>query len=165
MPTGPGYDDGVQCPSCRVDDTKVVDSRLAEEGSAIRRRRQCAGCARRFTTFERVDHAPLTVVKSTGEVQPFDRSKVVAGLGAATKGRGVDGDALERMATRVEDAVRLRGNEVTTSDVGLTVLEELRCVDDVSYLRFASVYKNFNGASDFNREIALLEKTATPQPS
>lgn len=161
----PGYDGGVQCPSCNVDDTKVVDSRLAEEGSAIRRRRQCAGCAHRFTTFERVDHAPLTVVKSTGEVQPFDRSKVVAGLGAATKGRGVDSDALERMATRVEDAVRLRGSEVTTSDVGLTVLEELRCVDDVAYLRFASVYKNFNGASDFNREIELLEKTAAPQPS
>lgn len=105
------------------------------------------------------------MVKSTGEVQPFNRSKVVAGLGAATKGRGVDSDALEQMATRVEDAVRLRGSEVTTSDVGLTVLEELRCVDDVSYLRFASVYKNFNGASDFNREIELLEKTAAPQSS
>ncbi|BAN03009.1 transcriptional regulator NrdR [Ilumatobacter coccineus] len=155
----------MHCPACHVDDTKVVDSRLAEEGSAIRRRRQCVGCAHRFTTFERVDHVPLTVIKSTGDVQPFDRAKVVAGLSAATKGRGVDDEALEQMATRVEDAVRLRGSEVTTSDVGLTVLDELRCVDDVSYLRFASVYKNFNGASDFNREIELLEKTSAPQPS
>lgn len=159
------YDDRVQCPSCHVDDTKVVDSRLAEAGSAIRRRRQCVGCAHRFTTFERVDHAPLAVIKSTGEVQPFDRAKVVAGLGAATKGRGVDPQTLEAMATRVEDAVRLRGSEVTTSDVGLTVLDELRSVDDVAYLRFASVYKNFDGASDFHREIELLEKTAAPQPS
>ena len=160
-----GYHGVVRCPSCQVDDTKVVDSRLAEEGTAIRRRRECVGCSHRFTTFERVDHAPLTVVKSTGDVQPFERAKVVAGLVAATKGRGVDEEQLEAMATRVEDAVRLSGSEVTTSDIGLNVLEELRAVDDVSYLRFASVYKNFDGASDFHREIELLEKAAQPQPS
>lgn len=153
----------VRCPSCQHDDTRVVDSRLAEEGAAIRRRRECTECSHRFTTFERVDHAPLTVVKSTGELQPFDRSKVVAGLVASTKGRAVSEPELEAMATRVEDVVRLRGSEVTSSDIGLAVLDELRDVDEVAYLRFASVYKQFDGAGDFHREIELLEKTAGPR--
>ncbi|MFK7917118.1 MAG: transcriptional regulator NrdR [Ilumatobacter sp.] len=148
------------CPSCRADETKVVDSRLAEEGSAIRRRRQCLTCADRFTTFERVDHAPLRVRKSTGACEPFDRSKVVAGVAAATKGRGVPADELDRMATRVEDAVRLQGSEVTSQVVGVEVLNELRRVDDVSYLRFASVYKHFDVAADFHRELELMEKQA-----
>jgi len=150
----------VQCPACQADDSKVVDSRVAEDGAAIRRRRQCLTCAQRFTTFERVDHAPLRVVKSSGEVEPFERTKVVAGLAAATKGRDVSTEALERMATRVEDVVRLNGNEVSTAVVGLTVLDELRLVDDVSYLRFASVYKHFDAAADFHRELELMEKTA-----
>lgn len=151
---------GVQCPSCHFDDTKVVDSRLAEEGAAIRRRRKCAACDDRFTTFERVDHVPLRVLKSTGETQPFDRSKVVSGLAAATKGRGVEDHDLDRMATRVEDALRLKGSEVTSQVIGLAVLEELRVVDDVSYLRFASVYKHFDAATDFHRELELMEKQA-----
>ena len=142
-----------------------MDSRLAEEGVAIRRRRECTDCSHRFTTFERVDHAPLTVVKTTGNVEPFDRVKVVAGMAAATKGRQVDDATLEAMATSVEDAIRLRGSEVTTTDVGLEVLEQLRRVDDVAYLRFASVYKNFDGASDFHRELEYLEKTATREPT
>jgi transcriptional repressor NrdR len=150
----------VQCPSCRDDDSKVVDSRVAEDGTAIRRRRQCLSCSHRFTTFERVDHAPLTVLKSSGEVVPFQRAKVVAGLAAATKGRGVSDEALEQMATRVEDIVRLNGSEVSTAVVGLTVLDELRLVDDVSYLRFASVYKHFDAAADFHRELELMEKSA-----
>jgi len=150
----------VQCPACHDDDSRVVDSRVAEDGTAIRRRRQCLSCSHRFTTFERVDHAPLTVVKSSGDVVPFERSKVVAGLGAATKGRGVSDEALEQMATRVEDVVRLNGSEVSTAVVGLTVLDELRLVDDVSYLRFASVYKHFDAAADFHRELELMEKSA-----
>ncbi len=150
----------MQCPACREDDSKVVDSRVADNGAAIRRRRQCLTCAHRFTTFERVDHVPLTVVKSSGEVVPFERSKVVAGLAAATKGRDVSDAVLEQMATRVEDVVRLSGSEVSTAVVGLTVLDELRHVDDVSYLRFASVYKHFDAAADFHRELELMEKTA-----
>jgi transcriptional repressor NrdR len=153
----------VQCPTCRADDTKVVDSRLAEEGAAIRRRRQCLTCSDRFTTFERVDHAPLRVHKSTGETQPFERSKVVAGIAAATKGRGVSDSDLALMANRVEDVLRLQGNEVTSAVVGLAVLDELRAVDDVSYLRFASVYKHFDAATDFHRELELMEKQA-PRP-
>ena len=148
----------MQCPACRADDTKVVDSRLAEEGAAIRRRRQCQTCSQRFTTFERVDHVPLSVRKSTGEVEPFERSKVVAGIAAATKGRGVSETDLAEMATRVEDALRLLGGEVTSAIVGLAVLDELRRVDDVSYLRFASVYKHFDAAADFHRELELMEK-------
>ncbi|MCH9838013.1 MAG: transcriptional regulator NrdR [Ilumatobacter sp.] len=149
----------MQCPSCRGDDSKVVDSRIAEGGVAIRRRRQCLSCSRRFTTFERVDHVPLTVVKSSGEIVPFDRAKVIAGLYAATTGRSVSDESLQQMANSVEDAVRMNGSEVSTAVVGLTVLDELRLVDDVSYLRFASVYKNFDAAADFHRELELMEKS------
>ena len=157
---GGGYRGGVHCPSCHADDSKVVESRVAEEGAAIRRRRECLTCARRFTTFERVDHAPLTVVKSSGVRESFDRSKVVDGIASATKGRGVPDVTLDAIATRVEDAVRLKGNEVTSALIGLTVLDELRTVDEVAYLRFASVYKDFDAAADFHRELELLQKSA-----
>ena len=149
----------MHCPSCRAEDTKVVDSRLAEEGAAIRRRRQCLSCAHRFTTFERIDHAALTVVKSHGGREPFDRAKVISGLEAATKGRSVSAAALDQMALDVEDTVRLQGSEATSAVIGLAVLERLRSVDEVAYLRFASVYKDFDAAADFHRELELLEKT------
>jgi len=152
----------VFCPICRADDTKVVDSRVAEEGTAIRRRRECLTCAHRFTTFERVDHVPLTVVKSHGGTEPFDRRKLIGGLGAATKGRNVSDVRLEELATRVEDSMRLLGSTVTSASVGVAVLDQLRSVDEVAYLRFASVYKDFDAAADFHRELALLEKSGTP---
>ncbi len=150
----------MHCPTCRAIDSRVVDSRVAEEGAATRRRRECSSCHHRFTTYERVDHAQLSVKKSTGATESFDRSKVVAGLAVATKGRGVDIAMLDEMATRVEDALRLKGAEVSTAIIGLAVLDELRKIDDVSYLRFASVYKNFDAAADFHRELELMEKTA-----
>ena len=150
------------CPSCRADDTKVVDSRVAEEGMAVRRRRECLACGHRFTTFERVDHAPLAVQKSHGGTEPFDRRKLIGGLHAATKGRSVSETELEQIATRVEDSVRLLGSTVTSASIGVAVLDELRTVDEVSYLRFASVYKDFDAAADFHRELALLEKSAPP---
>jgi transcriptional repressor NrdR len=150
----------VHCPSCRADDTKVVDSRLAEEGASVRRRRECVGCGVRFTTYERVEEIPLVVVKSDGGRQPFDRAKIVAGVMAATKGRAVDDDVVAALAIAVEDDARLAGNEVTTSWIGKQVLERLRCLDEVSYLRFASVYKDFDGAADFHRELELLSKMA-----
>ena len=149
------------CPACRADDTKVVDSRVAEEGTAIRRRRECLSCSQRFTTFERIDHAPLTVVKSHGGTEPFDRRKLIGGLSAATKGRNVSEDRLEAIATTVEDSMRLLGSTVTSANVGLAVLDQLRVVDEVAYLRFASVYKDFDAAADFHRELALLEKSVT----
>jgi transcriptional repressor NrdR len=148
----------VHCPACRADETKVVDSRLAEEGNAVRRRRQCLVCAYRFTTFERVDEVPLVVVKGDGRTEPFDRGKIVAGIVAATKGRGIDTGVLDNVAETIEDSVRLQGSEVTTAQIGLAVLDRLRTIDEVAYLRFASVYKNFDAAADFHREIELLSK-------
>jgi len=154
----------VQCPLCHADDTKVVDSRVAEEATAIRRRRECLTCAHRFTTFERIDHATLTVVKSHGGREPFDRKKLVAGLIAATTGRSVSSDQLDALALRVEESARLHGSAVSSANVGLAVLEELRTLDEVSYLRFASVYKDFDAASDFHRELELLRKSAVAAP-
>jgi transcriptional repressor NrdR len=152
------YPCAVHCPMCRADDTKVVDSRLADEGAAVRRRRRCPSCGHRFTTFERVDEVPLTVVKSSGSTEPFDRGKIARGLEAATKGRGLDVAQIERIAESVEDSVRLAGSETTSARIGVLVLEQLGAVDEVAYLRFASVYKNFDAAADFHREIELLTK-------
>ena len=148
----------MHCPVCQADDTKVVDSRLASEGSAVRRRRRCPSCGHRFTTFERVDEAPLTVVKSTGSVEPFDRGKVASGLLAATKGRNISSAQIDQIVDAVEDRVRLIGSESTSAQIGVVVLDLLGQVDEVSYLRFASVYKNFDAAADFHREIELLGK-------
>jgi transcriptional repressor NrdR len=149
----------VRCPSCHADDTKVIDSRASEEGSAIRRRRLCVACQERFTTYERLEESALTVVKRTGERELFDKNKVVSGLRAAAKGRPISATALDNIALAVEDRMRLIGGDVTASQIGLAVLEELRPVDEVVYLRFASVYKNFDGIGDFQRELHLLAKS------
>jgi transcriptional repressor NrdR len=141
----------------------VVDSRLAEEGAAIRRRRECASCGHRYTTFERIDEIPLMVIKRSGARQPFDRGKLVDGLRAATKNRPVTEDQLEVVAQLVEDELREDGSEPTSEKVGLAVLERLRLVDEVAYLRFASVYKGFEGVDDFRREVGLLTKTTAPK--
>ena len=143
---------------CQADDTKVVDSRLASEGAAVRRRRRCPSCDHRFTTFERVDEVPLTVVKSSGTTEPFDRGKIVNGVDAATKGRSISAAQIDQIAESVEDSVRLAGSETTSANIGLLVLAQLGAVDEVAYLRFASVYKNFDAAADFHREIELLSK-------
>jgi transcriptional repressor NrdR len=156
--TGEVSSDGMFCPTCRASETKVVDSRLAEEGSSIRRRRQCLICAARFTTYERVDEVPLLVVKSNGMRTPFDRSKIEAGVMAACKGRSVSPQEIQQLASDVEDEVRLLGGDVTTAQIGIAVLERLRSLDEVAYLRFASVYKDFDAAADFHREIELLSK-------
>ncbi len=152
------YPDEVLCPSCHADDTKVVDSRLAEEGTAVRRRRQCLGCSYRFTTYERVEEVRLVVAKSDGNREPFDRDKIVFGVRSACKGRSVSEADIEQLATAVEDEVRLDGGEVTSSRIGLAVLDGLRMIDEVAYLRFASVYKNFDAAADFQSELELLSK-------
>lgn len=151
----------VHCGACGHDDTKVIDSRVTDEGAAIRRRRECPVCSARFTTYERLEEAPLVVVKSHGGRQPFDRSKIVAGVLAAAKGRPVDDSTVDALAEEVEDELRLVGPDVTTAQVGLAVLNRLRMLDHVAYLRFASVYKNFDAAEDFQRELTLLEKSAT----
>ncbi|HMD45148.1 MAG TPA: transcriptional regulator NrdR [Acidimicrobiales bacterium] len=153
----------MRCPWCSVDDDRVVDSRLTEEGSAIRRRRECLNCGRRFTTFERVDELPLWVIKRSGQREPFDRSKLVAGVRAASKNRPVSEEAMAELAQQVEDAVRIEGTEPTTQQVGLAVLEHLKALDEVAYVRFASVYKGFEDLGDFEREMGLLTKTTEPK--
>jgi transcriptional repressor NrdR len=155
----------VHCPSCSFDDTKVIDSRLSEEGGAIRRRRSCTQCGYRFTTYERLEEVALNVVKRGGGKQPFDRLKMMAGIQAAVKGRPVGDEMIMEIAERIEDALRLEGGDVTSNQVGHAVLEQLRLIDEVSYMRFASVYKNFDDAADFKRELALLEKHASTSRS
>ncbi len=152
----------MRCPKCHADDTRVIDSREAEEGQSIRRRRCCVGCSHRFTTYERMDEVPLVVVKSHGGREPFDRSKIVAGIVAATKGRPVEPGEVEALAERVEDMARLHGAEIATAELGIEVLDGLRSIDEVAYLRFASVYKNFGAAADFQRELVALKKAQRP---
>lgn len=148
----------MHCPKCRTDDTKVIDSRLADEGAAVRRRRTCAACQHRFTTYERIEEQPLMVVKSSGRREPFDHSKIVAGVAAACKGRPVSGEQIGALAVAVEDGLRLSGADISSSDVGVAVLDRLRDLDEVAYLRFVSVYRDFGGADDFRREVNLLTK-------
>jgi len=149
----------VHCVVCPSDDTKVIDSRTADEGSSIRRRRECPDCGHRFTTYERVEEVPLVVVKTRGGREAFDRTKVVAGVMAAAKGRPITSDDAASLAESVEEELRLSGGgDVPSTRVGIAVLERLRSLDDVAYLRFASVYKNFDAAEDFRREVALLDK-------
>lgn len=140
-----------------------MDSRLADDGSAIRRRRECLACGRRYTTFERPEDVGVVVLKRSGEREPFDRSKVVLGVRSAAKNRPVDEDDMERLAASVEEAMRERGPEVTTEQIGLAVLERLRALDEVAYLRFASVYKGFEELGDFEREVGMLTKATEPK--
>jgi transcriptional repressor NrdR len=160
-----GYGSTVRCPSCSALDDKVVDSRMADDGSAIRRRRECLACGRRVTTFERVEEAPLVVVKRSGERVPFDRSKIVAGVAAAAKNRPVSRAVMTGLAAEVEEQARLAGAEVSTEALGIAVLERLRSLDGVAYLRFASVYKGFEDLTDFEREVGELAKATEPKRS
>ncbi len=137
----------------------MVDSRLADDGAAIRRRRECLACGRRYTTFERVEEAPLVVVKRSGERAPFERAKIVAGMAAAAKNRPVAPERLDAVAAELEEEARLGGPEVTTQAIGIAVLDRLRSLDHVAYVRFASVYKGFEDLTDFEREMGLLTKT------
>ncbi|HUZ44315.1 MAG TPA: transcriptional regulator NrdR [Acidimicrobiales bacterium] len=156
----------MRCPSCSEVEDKVVDSRTAEDGAAIRRRRECLACGRRFTTFERVEgveEGTVMVLKRSGVREVFDPAKVVAGVRAATKNRPVSEAAMVELAGQVEEAMRALGAEVTTQQIGLAVLDRLASVDEVAYLRFASVYKGFEEAGDFQRELGLLTKSTEPK--
>jgi len=140
----------------------VIDSRPADDGAAIRRRRACPECAYRFTTYERLEEAPLLVMKRSGSPEPFDRAKVTFGVRSACKGRPVEDASIEALAEAVEDDMRLAltsGSEITSSTVGHAVLERLKALDEVAYMRFASVYKNFVDAAAFRRELALLKQS------
>lgn len=153
----------VRCPFCSADDDRVVDSRLAEDGVAIRRRRECANCNQRYTTFERIEEIGLYVLKRSGDREPFTRAKILSGVRSAAKNRPVDDEMLNGVAVTVEEAMRLLNRDVTSEEVGMATLETLRDIDDVAYVRFASVYKGFEGTEDFAREIGMLVKTTAPK--
>jgi transcriptional repressor NrdR len=144
----------MHCPFCKHDDSRVVDSRSSDDGTSIRRRRQCPECGRRFTT---VESAQLLVVKRSGATEPFSRDKVVGGVRKACQGRPVNDGQLAVLAQRVEDVLRAAGSaEIPTHEVGLAILGPLRELDEVAYLRVASVYRAFESLEDFEAEILML---------
>ncbi len=153
----------MHCPFCRHTDSRVIDSRTADDGASIRRRRQCPQCSRRFTTLE---SASLAVLKRSGASEPFSREKVLAGVRKACQGRPVSEDQLARLAQRVEETIRAAGSaEVEAHEIGLAVLEPLPELDEAAYLRFASAYRAFDSLEDFEDAIVLLRAergAATP---
>jgi transcriptional repressor NrdR len=144
------------CPFCRNDDSRVVDSRTADDGSSIRRRRECPACGRRFST---VETASLNVIKRSGVSEPFSREKIVTGVKKACQGRPVTEDELALLAHKVEETIRGNGQaEVNAEEIGLAILPPLRELDEIAYLRFASVYQGFESLDDFERAIARLRE-------
>lgn len=151
----------MHCPFCRHTDTRVLDSRVSEDGSTIRRRRTCQACEKRFSTVEQMQ---LTVVKRSGATEPFVREKAIHGVRKACKGRPVSEGDLQRLGQEVEDALRGAGQaEFQAHEVGLAILAPLRALDEVAYLRFASVYRAFESADDFAKEIEALRAERRPQ--
>lgn len=146
----------MHCPFCRHPDSRVIDSRTAEDGSAIRRRRQCPECGRRFTT---VESTSLTVTKRSGAGEPFSRDKVASGVRKACQGRPVTDDQIALLAQQVEEVIRGTGAaEVDAHEVGLTILGPLQDLDEIAYLRFASVYRGFSSLEDFEAAITSLRE-------
>ncbi|BDI22419.1 transcriptional regulator NrdR [Herbiconiux sp. L3-i23] len=144
----------MHCPFCRNPDTRVVDSRVSDDGLSIRRRRQCPNCNRRFSTTET---ASLNVIKRNGVLEPFSRDKVVSGVRKACQGRPVTDTDLAVLAQRVEESIRATGaSQIDANEIGLSILPPLRELDEVAYLRFASVYQGFESLDDFEEAITLL---------
>lgn len=153
----------MHCPFCRHPDSRVIDSRTSDDGLSIRRRRQCPECGRRFSTAET---ASLGVVKRSGVVEPFSRDKVVAGVRKACQGRPVTDSDLAVLAQRVEEAIRQTGTaQINANDIGLEILVPLRELDEVAYLRFASVYQAFDSLEDFEASITALRQGDSASPS
>ncbi len=147
----------MKCPYCGNPKTKVIDSRSADEGGAIRRRRHCTGCGSRFTTFERREKAAMVIVKRDGTREPFDREKLATGLYKACSKRDVPEAVVERAVNEIEEAVMKRQeNEMPAYELGDMVMERLRNIDEIAYLRFASVYKRFDDVSEFQKELGEL---------
>ncbi|KFJ08041.1 transcriptional regulator NrdR [Bifidobacterium tsurumiense] len=146
----------MHCPFCQNPVTKVVDTRISDDGHSIRRRRECLSCGKRFTT---VETTMLLVMKRSGSVEPFDRDKVVSGVRKACQGRPINEDDLKMIGLKVEEDLRARGlAQVKSEDVGKAILKPLHDLDEVAYLRFASVYQNFEGLEDFERAIEELKQ-------
>ena len=146
---------GVQCPSCQNTDSRVLESRAADGGRSVRRRRECLNCEFRFTTYERVETVPITVIKRNGNRETFSRSKLLHGLSRACEKTGLAPERLETIVDELELTLQQRsGREVSSHDIGELVLEQLKELSEVAYVRFASVYRQFSGVSDF---VATLE--------
>ena len=147
----------MRCPFCAADDTRVIDSRPAETGKEVRRRRVCASCDQRFTTYERAE-LPLLVRKRDGAIEPLQVEKVESGIERALGGRMVSEGVIAEILEQVESAARAAASEITSEEVGRIVLAGLKEADEVAYLRFASVHKDFQGAQDFEKEMAALDE-------
>lgn len=140
----------MQCPNCHKNSSKVIDSRSTDEGRTIRRRRKCENCGYRFTTFERVEQTPLLVIKNDGTREPFDREKILRGVAAAAQKRPVTSEQLDELVDHVENEIRKQGvSEISSKEIGKLVMNELVNVDDVAYIRFASIYRQFQDISGF----------------
>ena len=155
----------MRCPFCGHEDTQVKDSRPAEDSATIRRRRQCPNCGARFTTFERVQLRELTVLKSSGQREPFDRDKLARSMQISLRKRPVEPERVEHLVSKiVRDLEGLGETEITTETIGEAVMENLRELDDVAYVRFASVYRNFREAKDFRTVLGELSREEEPAP-
>lgn len=155
----------MRCPVCQNNDTRVLDSRVVEEGHSIRRRRECEKCSRRFTTYERAEEVPLLVVKKDGKREKFDRQKIMSGLIRACEKRPVSLQQMEAIVASIEHSLRQRGEgEIPAEDIGGLVIEHLGRTDEVAYVRFASVYKEFKDISSFAEELQVLQRLRARLP-
>jgi transcriptional repressor NrdR len=159
----------MRCPFCAHENSQVKDSRPSEDGAAIRRRRQCEACGARFTTFERVQLRDLTVVKKNGERKPFDGDKLARSIAIACRKRDISPDRIDRLVSSIQRQLETRGDEVTTTQIGEAVMDGLKAIDHVAYIRFASVYKDFSEPGDFAEIVeAVGEETPAaekPKPA
>jgi len=147
----------MKCPTCQYNETKVVDSRLNADGTSIRRRRECLKCERRFTTYEYVEHVPLMVVKRDGRRQPYDREKIISGIVKACEKRPVSIDKIEGITDEIGRVIQKKyDREVVSKDIGELIMEKLSALDEVAYVRFASVYRQFRDVSQFMSELRLI---------
>ena len=148
----------MKCPFCSMPDTKVIDTRLSESEGSIRRRRECEKCGNRFTTFERIENTPIAVIKKENTREPFDRNKILSGLIRACIKRNISTSMLEKLVDETESEIRnFHANEISSKEIGDLVLKKLKSLDNVAYIRFASVYKQFDSEEQFTKELSELK--------
>ena len=152
----------MRCPFCAHDNSQVKDSRPSEDGTTIRRRRECVGCGARFTTFERVQLRDLTVVKRDGKREPFDREKLQRAIGHSTRKRDIGPDRIDQLISGVQRQLETRGDEVTSAQIGEAVMAGLKALDHVAYIRFASIYRDFSDPADFAEFAERVERESVP---
>jgi len=151
----------MRCPFCQHTDSRVLESRSAEEGRSVRRRRECLNCQRRFTTYERIEFVPITVVKRGGKLESFDRSKLLRGMVRACEKTGVSQEQMEAMIDEIESLFQAQSDRsIPSSEIGEAVLDQLRTVSEVAYVRFASVYRQFQGVHDFAEALQQLDPSS-----